>query len=156
MATLLFGQSGLGKTSLLQAGLFPLLRRNSFLPVPIRLDYTTTAISPATQIVVTLQQALADAQLSKCSPVRQHERLWEYFHQTDLQLVSVGGDLVIPVFVFDQFEEAFTLGLAREGMRGKTQEFLIELTDLIENRPSDDLEIQFESSPGLVENYVFD
>ena len=32
-ATLLFGQSGLGKTSLLQAGLFPLLRHGDFLPV---------------------------------------------------------------------------------------------------------------------------
>jgi hypothetical protein len=39
-ATLLFGQSGLGKTSLLQAGLFPLLRRRGHLPVLIRLDYT--------------------------------------------------------------------------------------------------------------------
>src|SRR5687767_10631181 len=36
--TVLFGASGLGKTSLLQAGLFPLLRQENVLPVYVRLD----------------------------------------------------------------------------------------------------------------------
>src|ERR1700758_2412812 len=54
--TILFGQSGLGKTSLLCAGLFPRLRAADFLPVYIRLDWTTAQISPVKQI----KQALAD------------------------------------------------------------------------------------------------
>ncbi len=37
--TVLYGKSGLGKSSLLQAGLFPKLREAYFLPVYIRLDY---------------------------------------------------------------------------------------------------------------------
>ena len=37
--TLFYGRSGLGKTSLLQAGLFPPLRKANLLPVPIRQDY---------------------------------------------------------------------------------------------------------------------
>ncbi len=36
--TVLFGASGLGKTSLVQAGLFPLLRKEHYLPVYVRLD----------------------------------------------------------------------------------------------------------------------
>ena len=36
--TVLYGKSGLGKSSLLQAGLFPRLRQAYFLPVYIRLD----------------------------------------------------------------------------------------------------------------------
>ena len=36
--TVLFGKSGLGKTSLLRAGLFPRLREKHFLPVHVRLD----------------------------------------------------------------------------------------------------------------------
>ena len=36
--TVLFGKSGLGKTSLLKAGLFPRLREKHFLPVHVRLD----------------------------------------------------------------------------------------------------------------------
>ena len=37
--TVLFGQSGLGKTSLVQAGLFPRLRHEGMLPIAVRLDY---------------------------------------------------------------------------------------------------------------------
>jgi hypothetical protein len=155
-ATLLFGQSGLGKTSLLQAGLFPLLRREGFLPIPMRLDYATGGVSPAAQVAATLRQALREARLAQGVPLGEHEGLWAYFHQVDLQLVSARGDAVTPVLVFDQFEEAFTLGLTREGMRGKTQEFLIELADLIENRPPEDLEARFDTEPGLVEQYIFD
>src|SRR6187431_2641201 len=38
--TLLFGATGLGKTSLLQAGLLPIVRRDRLLPVRVRLDFT--------------------------------------------------------------------------------------------------------------------
>ncbi len=41
--TLLYSKSGLGKSSLLQAGLFPRLREGSFLPVYVRLNYTGAA-----------------------------------------------------------------------------------------------------------------
>ena len=40
--TVLFGVSGLGKSSLLQAGLFPRLRPDKILPIPIRLDFGET------------------------------------------------------------------------------------------------------------------
>ena len=46
--TLLFGQSGLGKTSLLRAGLAPRLRAVVFLPVFVRLDYAEGAIPVGT------------------------------------------------------------------------------------------------------------
>ena len=49
----LYGKSGLGKTSMLQAGVFPQLRAARFLPVHLRLDYTESAEQPP------LQQALA-------------------------------------------------------------------------------------------------
>jgi hypothetical protein len=39
-----FGLSGLGKSSLLQAGLFPLLRREGILPVYIRLDFSAAKL----------------------------------------------------------------------------------------------------------------
>src|SRR5947207_4247866 len=41
--TLLYGVSGLGKTSLVQAGLFPALREEKIPPVPIRLDHLARA-----------------------------------------------------------------------------------------------------------------
>src|SRR5574338_1413829 len=39
LLTVLFGQSGLGKTSLLRAGLVPRLRGADFCPVYVRVDY---------------------------------------------------------------------------------------------------------------------
>ena len=41
--TVLFGQSGLGKSSLLNAGVFPSLRRAGYLPVYLRLNLDATA-----------------------------------------------------------------------------------------------------------------
>ena len=41
--TVLFGQSGLGKSSLLNAGVFPFLRRAGYLPVYLRLSLDATA-----------------------------------------------------------------------------------------------------------------
>ena len=38
--TVLYSKSGLGKTFLLEAGLFPLLRAGHFLPVYLRLDFS--------------------------------------------------------------------------------------------------------------------
>src|SRR6516162_6172512 len=40
--TLLFGQSGLGKTSLLNACLYPRLRTAGFVPVDLRLDFKSS------------------------------------------------------------------------------------------------------------------
>ena len=47
--TVLFGRSGLGKTSLLRAGVFPRLRPDGYFPVVLRLDYSPHAASPVEQ-----------------------------------------------------------------------------------------------------------
>ena len=51
--TVLYGRSGLGKTSLLRAGLFPLLREQHFLPVYMRFEVKPGAaptVSPVASI----------------------------------------------------------------------------------------------------------
>jgi Novel STAND NTPase 1 len=140
--TLLFGQSGLGKTSLLQAGLFPRLREQNFLPVLVRLDYKIEDPKvPAltAQVKALLAQALAMAAASDGEPnLQQNPRessLWEYFHRRERRFVDAAGEPIAPVIVFDQFEEAFTQGLGRAAGRAGCQDFLGELADLIEHRP---------------------
>ena len=50
LLTILFGQSGLGKTSILRAGIVPRLRPEGYCPVYVRLDYSPDAPEPSEQI----------------------------------------------------------------------------------------------------------
>src|SRR3984893_17484762 len=50
LLTLLFGQSGLGKTSILRAGLVPRLRGQGYCPIYVRIDYGREAPEPPEQI----------------------------------------------------------------------------------------------------------
>ena len=55
--TVLFGQSGLGKSSLLQAGVFPRLRSAGYCPIYVRLDHSPDALPLAEQIKPTVTAA---------------------------------------------------------------------------------------------------
>ena len=61
LLTVLFGQSGLGKTSLLRAGLVPRLRGAGFCPVYVRVDYAPESPSPSEQIKQAIFRATAEA-----------------------------------------------------------------------------------------------
>jgi WD40 repeat protein len=132
--TLLYGVSGLGKTSLLQAGLFPPLRAEDCLPVPIRLDYLD-ATAPLTAQVLSAIIAAADAAGVEAPQPRPDEALWEYLHREGNHFWSPRNDLVTPFLAFDQFEELFTLGRETPESAARTTTFISELADLVENRP---------------------
>ena len=130
--TLLYSISGLGKTSLLQAGLFPRLREENYLPVPIRLDYLESAGHLTTQVFDAIATSAAGAQVDVPQP---QETLWEYFHRAENHFWSPRNDLVTPLLAFDQFEEFFTLGRETADRIRRGMEFITELADLVENRP---------------------
>ncbi|MCC6280452.1 MAG: ATP-binding protein, partial [Saprospiraceae bacterium] len=97
--TVLFGESGSGKTSLLQAGVCPELEERQYKPVFIRLNNPDE--TPELQVCHQLKEGgFLPADLPE------DRTLWEYFSRfwyVDL------GEVFTPVFVFDQFEELFTL-----------------------------------------------
>jgi WD40 repeat protein len=133
--TVLFGASGLGKTSLIQAGLFPPSRKQHFLPIYIRLDFVRRkddrGLEPLIEQVKSALERQIQAQHVEAPPFRQGESLWEYLHRQELELWSVRNQLLTPLFVFDQFEEVFTLGA---DSAAAISEFRCDLADLIENR----------------------
>lgn len=129
--TALFGKSGLGKTSLLQAGLYPLLRAEHYFPVHLRIDLAAaTAISPLDLILQQLVRALLATQVEYPLP-HESEGLWRYLHRRDLEIWSKDNYLLKPVLIFDQFEEVFAKG---ESNPIAMQSTLDALADLIENR----------------------
>ncbi len=132
--TLLYGVSGLGKTSILQAGLFPALREEDYLPVPIRLDYVDGAAPLAQQVLSAITKASDAASVEAPAPLL-GETPWEYFHRESNHFWSPRNDLVTPFLVFDQFEECFTLGRETSGRERRGAAFISELADLVENRP---------------------
>jgi phage protein U len=132
--TLLYGVSGLGKTSLLQAGLFPALRNENYLPVPIRLDFLESADPLPKQVFDAIGAAAAEARVD-VPQLQSGETLWEYFHRSDNHFWSSRNELVTPLLAFDQFEEFFTLGRETADRNRRGSEFISELADLVENRP---------------------
>ena len=128
--TVLFGRSGLGKTSLLRAGVFPRLRQEGCFPVVLRLDYSPQAGNPVEQVKA-LTEAAARASgidIESTQDIAEAETLWEYFHR--VHFWGPRNDRLTPVLVFDQFEEIFTLGNRRQ----EDAEILEQLADLAENR----------------------
>jgi hypothetical protein len=134
--TLLFGASGLGKSSLICAGLFPELRRRGHLPVRIKLSYDLGSNGDgrrdlSRQIMADVRQAAGSAGI-EAENGDDRDTLWEFFQE--LELWGPGPSLITPVIVLDQFEEAFTLG-GQSGVARAAVTLLFEgLADLIENR----------------------
>ena len=134
--TVLYGNSGLGKSSLLQAGVMPALRKTRphlpvYLPVYLRIDFSAgAALPPLDQVLRRLQDELADHG-ADFPPRHADEDLWHYLHRDGLELWSRDNHLLTPVFLFDQFEELF----AHAGGRAAVVDDVFNgLADLIENR----------------------
>ena len=144
--TILFGQSGYGKTSLVLAGLFPKLRAERFKPIRIRPDYESelSVVDQIKQQVARECDGLADIKVS----------LWEYFHRIEKPLCS-RRDGQTPCLVFDQFEEIFTIGYKSSTSRQQVDAFLQELSCLVENTVPPGIEMEMERSPEFAEGFDY-
>lgn len=136
MLTVLFGASGLGKSSLLSAGLFPRLRADGYLPITVRLKYDVA--SDASHGPNLSHQIMADVRDSSRLAGVEIEQgedcstLWMYFHR--LELWGERTSLLTPVLILDQFEEAFTLGEQSGATHQSVMNLFLSLADLVENR----------------------
>ena len=128
--TVLFGKSGLGKTSLLKAGVFPRLREKGLLPILLRLQVQADAAPFIEQVRLAMFDELRSANIEHAT-AGTGETLWEYLHRARQEFWTSQNRLVRPVLVFDQFEEIFTLGGAMPAAVDRLRE---DLADLAENR----------------------
>ncbi|NML18463.1 S1 family peptidase [Azohydromonas caseinilytica] len=128
--TVLYGKSGLGKTSLLQAGLFPRLRAQGCFPVYVRLAVHAREGELIEQIAAALFRETRQHDID-VTPRGLKVSLWERLHQRRFALWSPTNQPLVPLFVIDQFEEVFTLGAANAP---RIKQLRIDLADLVENR----------------------
>lgn len=134
----LFSKSGLGKTSLLNAGISPILLQRGYWPVRVRFQpmnptvnqsvTEATPSSPLDRVGAQLDKAFREAYQPPIEPGAVvldagPERLWEW---VKVRPFPKGATLVL---VFDQFEEFFNYA------RPLREEFLIQLSELIHDRP---------------------
>ena len=151
-AAVLMGASGLGKTSLLRAGLIPRLLEHGGWPVFLRPDWRVEASSLTYQILQQVAAAAANHGL-EMPPITLSPKLtlWEFFHHRQADFWSRDHQLTTPVILLDQFEEAFTLGVALPERQAELKEILVSLTT---HRCPEGVRRQFAS--GEIEEQDFD
>lgn len=149
--TVLFGQSGLGKSSLLLAGVFPRLRHTGYLPVYLRLNLDGAAPPLMEQVWQTLGDECVQRGIAAAAR-QPNDSFWQYLHRVDTDW-TVHGQSVTPVLVFDQFEELFTHGRKTALQKQNSQHLLQELGDLIENRLPPALETLLTEQPQRINDY---
>lgn len=147
--TVLYGRSGLGKTSILRAGLFPLLRERHLLPVYVRLELQQGAAALSHQLRQSIRNAIR-LQVPDAMLPADDESLWEYLHRKDFELWSTQNYLLTPVIVVDQFEEIFTLG---ERVPELVEEFRNAFGDLAENRIPADLASRIDQDEAVADRF---
>lgn len=113
ISTVIYGESGVGKTSLIRAGLFPRLYKEGSLPVWIRLDHESDEdyMSQIERVI------LNEINVNGCeieyshsldlSELNPKERLWMLLYTSVIW--DQRNKRVFPVIFFDQFEELFTV-----------------------------------------------
>lgn len=158
--TVLYGRSGLGKTSLLRAGLMPKLRVENFRPVHVLLDFNPGAMPLIEQARIALARALAEddqAANTLLAGWLDLHSLWEILAHKERR----PADLVErpPVLIFDQFEELFALTENDCGavapVRNDVRVFLEQLADVVENRAPAALRRDLQENPERARSFDF-
>lgn len=125
--TILYGRSGIGKSSILNAGIFPLARERNMIPVVIRLKHDNSE-----EYLSQIRKAMNDAgiEIREILPpvMKSKESVWEFLHRHRFYS-STDKFEIVPLLVFDQFEEIFTL----QRQESKIREFFSEMADLFNN-----------------------
>jgi hypothetical protein len=168
--TLVIGAAGVGKTSLIQAGLLPALTDGEWLPIVPKLDWsakppvsdapdlTPETVAPtgnplSRTLIDVLHSAATQQQLNSPEP-QPGETLWEFFHRAGNRWWSSRQRVVTPIVIIDDFESIFTTAAQNATAERQAAVFLKELSQLAANRPPQRLATRLEK--GSVSESAYD
>ena len=145
---LLFGRSGLGKSSLINAGLLELLRSKGFFPMVVRISGSDQgpfkSLYDGIKTVADQGRAYQQIEYEPSEPEWNTTSLWHFFKTFELWR---DDKLLSPVLIIDQFEELFTLQSADQ-----RKQFIHEIADLVRGtRPKEALEQHESDAPKLMD-----
>ena len=139
--TVLYGKSGIGKSSIINAGILPIVRKHGYFPIVVRLDHSNKH-SYIKQLSDLIEMGAHVSECTIAKPIEE-QLLWEYFHTHRFNKTKEDKSKL--VIIFDQFEEIFTLqnNAAIKGRffkelgdvlnnimpKGLTEEYLVETTN---------------------------
>lgn len=154
--TVLFGKSGIGKSSILRAGLFPALRKHNLYAVYIRVRYEPGFPPPEEQVRGAIQSQLAAAGVEFTPPAEADlPTLWEYFHHDATEFWDARNQWVTPVLVFDQFEELFSIGHQAAGHESSARELCEMLESLTSGKIPAAVRARMEADPDYADRFDF-
>jgi hypothetical protein len=119
----LFAKSGMGKSSLINAGLAEPLRQAKYFPIVVRLNVLTQGL--AHSLLDGVRQAAQNARVDIVGG--EGTSAWRFFKTAEFW--SEHNDLLRPVIILDQFEEIFTLH-----SKEVRSEFIGQLGELVRGR----------------------
>jgi len=121
---LIYAASGMGKTSMLTAGVLEPLRRRDYFPVIVRLNRPGT--SPVELLDAQIRETGARSGVEvvrspvESRPIGEPSTLWDLLSSLE---VWRGNTILELVVIFDQFEELFTLGWSDDERRSFIAQF---------------------------------
>jgi tetratricopeptide (TPR) repeat protein len=116
----LYAKSGLGKTSLINAGLNQLLRENNCVPLKVR--FNDANMKPLQAVFDGINKTVTQQNLDY--EPGEEKTLWQYFKTAAFW--SPGDTLLTPVLILDQFEEFFAFHAPEQ-----RKTFITQLADLV-------------------------
>jgi hypothetical protein len=132
LVTVVLGKPGVGKSSLLRAGLKPFFERTKLEPVYVHLQ-SAGPVHPLQQVRDAVNRVLRERQIEG-APFGEGQSLREYFCQPEAGWLAPGKIPVVPVLVFDPFEDVFASNGADQAVARPIEAFWRQLANLIENR----------------------
>lgn len=130
----LYGKSGIGKTSLLNAGVFPQLRQKQYTPLNLRLGITDEKENYQDIITKAIERSIAEEGgtiniipvVEEQTDVTAIDYMWNWFARRCF--LNSQKQVTFPVVILDQFEEVFRNITSRR----KTEVLLSQLHYLID------------------------
>jgi hypothetical protein len=132
VVTVVLGQPHVGRRSFLRAGLKPSLDRMNYEPVYLHLQ-GAGAVQPVQFVRDQINRVLTERKING-APFGEGQTLRDYFHMHQPGWLADGGKPVVPVLVFDQFEDVLAFDETDPAARKPVEALWTQMASMVDNR----------------------